>query len=56
MKLIGPVTEVIDLRGRSVIPGLADNHFHSIGGGLGGRSRSSAINGRLAGQDRREGE
>jgi predicted amidohydrolase YtcJ len=34
-KLIGPGTEVIDLRGRSVIPGLADNHFHSVGGGLG---------------------
>ena len=33
--LIGPSTEQIDLAGRTVIPGLADNHFHSIGGGTG---------------------
>jgi hypothetical protein len=25
----------VDLRGQTVIPGLADNHFHSIGGGSG---------------------
>ena len=31
----GPETEEIDLGGRSVIPGLADNHFHGIGGGDG---------------------
>ena len=31
----GPETEEIDLGGRSVIPGLADNHFHGIGGGAG---------------------
>lgn len=33
--LAGPSTEQIDLAGRTVIPGLADNHFHSIGGGPG---------------------
>ena len=32
---IGPDTRVVELEGRSVIPGLADNHFHSIGGGPG---------------------
>ena len=31
----GPETRVIDLGGRSVLPGLADNHLHSIGGGSG---------------------
>ncbi len=31
----GPETETIDLGGRSVVPGLADNHFHGIGGGPG---------------------
>lgn len=38
-------TRVIELEGRSVIPGLADNHFHSIGGGPGvdlSRTRSIA--------------
>ncbi len=34
-RLIGPDTRVVELAGRSVIPGLADNHFHSIGGGPG---------------------
>lgn len=34
-RLIGPDTRVVELSGRSVIPGLADNHFHSIGGGPG---------------------
>jgi len=33
--LSGPETRVIDLGGRSVLPGLADNHLHSIGGGSG---------------------
>ena len=32
---VGADTRVIELDGRSVIPGLADNHFHSIGGGRG---------------------
>ncbi|MDA0327752.1 MAG: amidohydrolase [Gemmatimonadetes bacterium] len=34
-RYIGEDTRVIDLAGRSVIPGLADNHFHSSGGGPG---------------------
>lgn len=33
--LVGPETRVIELGGRSVLPGLADNHLHSIGGGSG---------------------
>ena len=33
--LAGPETAMLDLEGRTVIPGLADNHFHSIGGGPG---------------------
>jgi predicted amidohydrolase YtcJ len=33
--LVGPATLVIELGGRSVLPGLADNHLHSIGGGPG---------------------
>ena len=33
--LRGPDTEVVDLLGRSVVPGLADNHFHALGGGPG---------------------
>ena len=32
---VGPETRVVELDGRSVIPGLGDNHFHSIGGGPG---------------------
>lgn len=32
---IGPETRVVELNGRSVIPGLTDNHLHSIGGGPG---------------------
>lgn len=28
-------TQVVDLKGRTVIPGLADGHFHSAGGGSG---------------------
>ena len=29
----GPNTQVVDLKGRTVIPALSDNHFHSAGGG-----------------------
>jgi predicted amidohydrolase YtcJ len=32
---IGPATKVIDLAGRFVTPGLADGHFHGVGGGPG---------------------
>jgi predicted amidohydrolase YtcJ len=32
--LAGPQTRVIDLRGRSALPGLIDNHLHIIRGGL----------------------
>src|ERR1700681_2706590 len=34
MKLAGPSTRVIDLRGRRALPGLIDNHLHIIRGGL----------------------
>jgi predicted amidohydrolase YtcJ len=34
MALAGPDTQVIDLMGRRVIPGLCDNHLHVIRGGL----------------------
>src|SRR6202050_4847238 len=34
MKLRGPSTKVIDLRGKRVLPGLIDNHSHVIRGGL----------------------
>ncbi|HEY1139153.1 MAG TPA: amidohydrolase, partial [Lysobacter sp.] len=34
LALAGPATKVIDLRGRSVLPGLCDNHTHVIRGGL----------------------
>src|SRR6267154_1545976 len=53
MKLRGPSTKVIDLRGRRVLPGLIDNHLHIIRGGLnfnmelrwdGVRSLSDAMN------------
>ena len=33
--LAGPETEEIDLARRTVVPGLADNHFHGLGGGGG---------------------
>jgi len=32
--LAGPATRVIDLMGRSVLPGLFDNHIHVVRGGL----------------------
>lgn len=41
----GPATRMIDLEGRSVIPGLMDNHLHGAGGGAGvdlSRARSLA--------------
>jgi predicted amidohydrolase YtcJ len=34
MKLAGPSTKIIDLKGRRVLPGLIDNHLHIIRGGL----------------------
>jgi predicted amidohydrolase YtcJ len=34
MKLAGPSTKVIDLKGKRVLPGLIDNHLHIIRGGL----------------------
>src|SRR5438105_1108625 len=34
LKLRGPKTQVIDLHGRRVIPGLNDSHLHLIRGGL----------------------
>ena len=44
-KLAGPATTVIDLKGRTLIPGLADDHLHDAGGGPGvdlSRARSLA--------------
>lgn len=41
----GPSTRMIDLEGRTVIPGLMDNHLHGAGGGPGvdlSRARSLA--------------
>src|ERR1700734_3241182 len=52
-KLAGKATKLIDLRGRSALPGLIDNHLHIIRGGLnfnlelrwdGVRSLSDAMN------------
>src|SRR3981189_3586 len=34
MALAGPKTNVVDLKGRRVLPGLIDNHLHIIRGGL----------------------
>lgn len=33
--LAGPNTRQVDLHGRTAVPGLADDHFHGIGGGPG---------------------
>ena len=33
--LIGPDTQVIETSGKTVVPGLADNHLHRVGGGDG---------------------
>jgi predicted amidohydrolase YtcJ len=44
-KLAGPATTTIDLKGQTVIPGLADDHLHDAGGGPGvdlSRARSIA--------------
>jgi predicted amidohydrolase YtcJ len=44
-KLAGPKTTTIDLRGQTIIPGLADGHLHDAGGGPGvdlSRARSLA--------------
>ena len=43
--LVGPNTRMIDLQGRTVVPGLADGHLHDVGGGPGvdlSRARSLA--------------
>ncbi|HVJ43014.1 MAG TPA: amidohydrolase [Dongiaceae bacterium] len=34
MRLAGPDTKLIDLKGRTALPGLIDNHLHIIRGGL----------------------
>lgn len=34
-KLRGPSTRVIDLKGKTVVPGFEDSHLHSAGGGPG---------------------
>jgi predicted amidohydrolase YtcJ len=34
MQLAGPSTQIIDLKGHRVLPGLIDNHLHIIRGGL----------------------
>jgi predicted amidohydrolase YtcJ len=34
-KLAGPATRIIDMHGRTVIPGLEDSHLHNAGGGPG---------------------
>jgi predicted amidohydrolase YtcJ len=43
--LAGPNTAIVDLKGQTVIPGLADDHLHDAGGGAGvdlSRARSLA--------------
>jgi predicted amidohydrolase YtcJ len=45
LALASDETETIDLEGKTVVPGFADNHYHSIGGGPGvdlSRARSLA--------------
>ena len=34
-RMAGPSTRVVDLAGRTVVPGLMDNHLHNAGGGPG---------------------
>ena len=34
-KLAGTATQIVDLKGRTVIPGFEDSHLHSVGGGPG---------------------
>jgi predicted amidohydrolase YtcJ len=34
-RMAGPSTRILDLAGRTVVPGLMDNHLHSAGGGPG---------------------
>src|SRR5207253_7472488 len=35
LKMAGPKTKIIDLKKRTVVPGLIDTHIHIISGGLG---------------------
>lgn len=45
LALADETTETVDLEGRTVVPGFADNHYHGIGGGPGvdlSRARSLA--------------
>jgi len=35
LALAGRETTLVDLEGQTVVPGFADNHYHSIGGGPG---------------------
>src|SRR5215475_6567557 len=34
-KLIGPSTRILDAGGKTIVPGLQDNHLHNAGGGPG---------------------
>jgi predicted amidohydrolase YtcJ len=44
-RLAGPKTRIIDLGGKTVFPGLADNHLHGAGGGRGvDLSRARTLN------------
>ena len=38
--LIGPKTRVVELKGRTVIPGLHDSHMHTMNGGNNGLRRA----------------